>query len=102
MPFLENRDFKELLIDIDITEDYVFKKLKKTQNLIYPLAQTPCIHPRVIHEIAESVAVPRSYIFKTSLAIRTLPNEWKHANITAIFKQDRRWNADKPSANLDP
>ena len=26
MPFLENRDFKELLIDIDITEDHVIKK----------------------------------------------------------------------------
>ena len=29
MPFLENRDFKELLVDIDITEDHVIKKLKK-------------------------------------------------------------------------
>ena len=28
MPFLENRDFKELLVDIDITEDHVIKKLK--------------------------------------------------------------------------
>ena len=29
MPFLENRDFKELLVDIDITEDHVIKKFKK-------------------------------------------------------------------------
>ena len=28
MPFLENRDFKELLVDIDTTEDHVIKKLK--------------------------------------------------------------------------
>ena len=32
MPFLENRDFKELLVDIDITEDHVIKKLKKKKN----------------------------------------------------------------------
>ena len=28
MPFSENRDFKELLVDIDTTEDHVIKKLK--------------------------------------------------------------------------
>ena len=31
MPFLENRDFNELLVDIDITEDHVIKKLKKNK-----------------------------------------------------------------------
>ena len=29
MPFLENRDFKELLVDIDITEDHVIKNFLK-------------------------------------------------------------------------
>ena len=29
MAFLENKDFKKWLVDIDITEDYVIKKLKK-------------------------------------------------------------------------
>ena len=45
------------------------------------------IHAGMIHEIAESVAVPLTYIFKTSLATRTLPNEWKHAYITATLKK---------------
>ena len=88
MPFFENRDFKESLLNIDITEDLVIKKLKKIKINKSPGPDT--IHPRVIHEIAESVAVPLTYIFKTSLATRTLPNEWKHANITAIFKKGRK------------
>ena len=43
MPFLENRDFKELLVDIDITEDHVIKKLKKLKSNKSPGPDT--MHP---------------------------------------------------------
>ena len=52
MPFFENSDFKESLLNIDLTEDLVIKNLKINES---PGQDT--INPRVIHEIAESVAV---------------------------------------------
>ena len=36
------------------------------------------------------MALPLSIIFSTSLQTKTLPDEWKHANISAIFKKGKK------------
>ena len=45
------------------------------------------IHPRVLHEIATSIAEPITIIFCTSLRTMQVPTDWKHANVTAIHKK---------------
>ena len=90
MPFLENRDFKELLLNIDITEDLVIKKIKKLKTNKSPGPDT--MHPPEGDTWNSRISgcATNVYIFKISLATRTLPNEWKHANITAILKKGRK------------
>lgn len=48
------------------------------------------IHPMVLHECAEELAVPLYQLFCHSLDTGILPHVWKDANITPIFKSRDR------------
>jgi hypothetical protein len=39
----------------------------------------------LLFEIKESIAEPLNIIFNLSLALKTVPKEWKNAQISAIF-----------------
>ena len=85
LPPFGERDFKEELINMDITESMVKDKFKKLKVNKSPGPDK--IHPRVLHEIADIISTPVTYIFNTSLRNKTLPTEWKRANVAAIFKK---------------
>ncbi|CAC5382135.1 unnamed protein product [Mytilus coruscus] len=48
------------------------------------------LHPRLLKEIAESIAKPLCIIFNQSLENETVPNDWKKAMISAIFKKGNK------------
>ena len=48
------------------------------------------IHPRVLHETASTISTPLCLLFRNSLFLKQLPEEWKHANVTAIFKKGNK------------
>ncbi|CAC5385682.1 unnamed protein product [Mytilus coruscus] len=48
------------------------------------------IHPRLLKEIAESIAKPLCIIFNQSLENKTVPNDWKNAMISAIFQKGNK------------
>ena len=63
----------------------VLNKLKKLK--INKSPGPDAIHPRVIQEIAESINTPITLIFRASLKLRELPDQWKHASVCAILKK---------------
>ena len=72
-------------LEIEITEAKVMKKLNKLNPSKSPGPDT--IHPRVLKELKEVIVVPLTIIFRTSLETSTLPDTWKIAHISAIFKK---------------
>ena len=88
MPAFENRNYKEALLNLEITDEMIKKKLLKLKTNKSPGPDR--IHPRVLHEVAEGILTPLRIIFNTSLRTETLPQEWKHANVTAIYKKGQR------------
>ena len=68
-----------------ITPDIVEKKLKE---LNANKAQGPDkIPPRVLKELAKELSTPLCALFNKSIKSSTLPNDWKNAAVTAIFKK---------------
>ena len=88
MPPFDERNYNKPLYDIEISEKMVYDKLRKIKVNKSPGPDN--IHPRVLNNAACNLAKPLSIIFKTSLKTKTLPNEWKHANISAIFKKGKK------------
>ena len=85
IPQFEDRHYKEILENIDMTEDMVLKKFKKLK--INESPGPDAIHPWVIQEIAESIKVPVTLILKASLQLKKFPDQWKHASMCVILKR---------------
>ena len=88
MPPFEEREYEKAIEDINITRDMVLDKLKKLKINKSPGPDR--IHPRVLNGTASSLSLPLSIIFRTSLETKTIPDEWSHANISAIFKKGKK------------
>jgi len=48
------------------------------------------IHPRVLRELAEVIAEPLSIIYQRSLLMGTVPEDWRLACVTSIYKKGCR------------
>ena len=73
------------LEDINITEDKVLKRLKKLNP------NKSCgpdqLSPKLLKEIAEPLAPTLTKLYKSSLSTGIVPDEWKLATISPIFKK---------------
>ena len=53
------------------------------------------MHPRVLKETADVISAPLAQIFTKSIKEGTVPDDWKVAHVTAIFKKGKQtspWN----------
>ena len=51
------------------------------------------LHPRVIKEISTEICKPLKILFQASIDNKKLPTQWKHAQVTAIFKKGSKTKA---------
>ena len=82
--FLDKPEIRHSL-NINITEDKLLKKLQELK--ISKSAGPDGVHPRILNELQVVIAKPLTMIFCTSVNTGTLPQAWKEANISAIFKK---------------
>ena len=76
------------LDDFTVSEDVVKKKLKSLSITKSPGPDE--IHPRLLRESADVLAKPLSMIYNSSIRSERLPEQWKDAHISAIFKKGDR------------
>ena len=80
--------YKEALTDFQITDDDVKLKLK---NLKVNKAAGPDeISHTVLSQAADVLALPVAELFRRSLASEQIPEDWKKATVTPIFKKGSR------------
>ncbi|KGL88429.1 hypothetical protein N301_14627, partial [Charadrius vociferus] len=48
------------------------------------------MHPRVLRELGEVIAGPLSIIFERSWRTGEVPEDWRIANVTPVFKKGRK------------
>lgn len=77
-----------VLEEITWTEEIIKQKLDSLKRNKSPGPDG--IHARIIKELAVQLVAPLKIIFELSFKTRKLPEEWKRANVTAIFKKGDR------------
>jgi len=48
------------------------------------------MHPQVLRQLADVIADPLSIIFERSLRTGEMPEDWRKANVTPIFKKGKK------------
>ncbi|MBM6549284.1 reverse transcriptase family protein [Streptococcus dysgalactiae] len=87
-PDLPLRPFSQPLDRISFEETDVYKLLKSLNP--YSSLGPDKIHPRILKEAATSLAGPLCSVFHASLSQGILPDIWKEAVVTPIFKTGDR------------
>ena len=78
----------KLIGEIEISVEAVEKKLKELNP---QKAQGPDkIPPKVLKEISKEIAYPLTKLFKKSIFKGQIPEDWKFAEVTAIFKKGNK------------
>jgi len=64
---------------------------KRLNNLsVYKSYGPDMLHPRLLKELQNKIALPFKLIFESSLRSSTLPEDWKLGNIMPIFKKGKK------------
>lgn len=77
--------FQASLINVDFNPEELTKKLKALNPSKSPGLDN--LHPRVLGEVADVIATPLAHLFKKSFESGQLPEDWKEALVTPIFKK---------------
>src|SRR5664279_4398204 len=87
----EGTSIKSQLLDIEISERHVLELLKKVK--IDKSPGLDGIHPRVLKECAEQLAGPLTTLFRNTLHEGNIPQDWREASVTPIYKKGSKSNA---------
>ncbi len=76
---------EDLLKDVDVSYEAVLKKLEEMDPEKAPGDDS--IHPVILRKLAQQLAKPLSMMFTSSLKSSQIPQDWRLANVTPIFKK---------------
>ncbi|GAB0208405.1 mitochondrial enolase superfamily member 1 [Grus japonensis] len=71
-----------------VKEDWVRDHLGKLD--IHKSMGPDGMHPQVLRELADVIAMPLSIIFERSWRTGEVPEDWRKANVTPVFKKGRK------------
>ncbi len=77
--------------DIDITEPGVRKMLERLKP--HKAMGPDEIGPRILKELAPTIAPILTVVFRRSYQTGLIPDDWRRANVVAIYKKGRRCDA---------
>lgn len=78
--------------NITFSKDEVLKELRSIN--VNKSCGPDEMHPRVMRELADVLALPLSMIFNSALESGVVPLDWRLANVTPIFKKGNRHQAE--------
>ena len=88
----EKQNYNEPLENVRITEELVSKAIDRLNS---SKSQGPdSIHPKLLKETQSIIKKPLQIIFEKSLTEGKIPNIWKNANVTVIFKKGENGKAE--------
>jgi ribonucleases P/MRP protein subunit RPP40 len=76
------------LLDIDITEEIVLKKLEEIN--VNKCPGIDGIHPKLLHELRFLLAKPLTQLYRASLEQGIIPYDWREAGVTPLFKKGKK------------
>ena len=88
IPDIEMKKTNTKLEEINITEEAVKKKLKNLNANKSPGPDK--IHPRILKELHEPLSKPLTLLFRDAVKLEEIPDEWKTATVSAIFKKGQK------------
>ncbi|KGL83727.1 RNA-directed DNA polymerase from mobile element jockey, partial [Tinamus guttatus] len=71
-----------------VEEDWVREHLRKLDT--HKSMGPDGMHTRVLRELADVIAKPLSIIFERSRRMGEVPEDWKKANVTPVFKKGKK------------
>jgi len=84
VPKISNRT-ESLIYNIQITVEIVYKELKRLNQ--YKSCGPDQLHPRLLIELADQIALPITLLFNATLKQGTLPKDWSRAFVSPIYKK---------------
>ena len=88
IPTICGSSIEDDLTDYEVKVEEVRKKLAALNPNKSPGPDN--IHPCVLKEMGEVLDKPLVILYQNSIKMGTIPNDWKHAKVTAIFKKGER------------